>query len=89
MYHGGTRAEEAEQLVRIAKELEPISHERSLEDTGYAELGDAVRIALHFNRGKKRCEYLWLPREVFEEARSWRGQASLTLLRTAQFREPQ
>jgi len=75
MYHGGTRAEEAEQLVRIAKELEPITHERSLEETGYVDLGSAVRVAMHFNRGKKRCEYLWLPRGVLEEARSWRGEA--------------
>ncbi|WP_156328058.1 integrase [Pyrodictium delaneyi] len=74
MYYSGARAEEAEYLVRAAASLKPVSHQRSLEQTGYVELGDAVRVALHFNRGKKRCEFLWLPREVFEEARAWHGE---------------
>ena len=75
MYYSGARAEEAAHLLRIAKDLQPITHERSIEDVGYVELGDtAVRVALHHNRGKKRCEFLWLPKDLFETLRSWHGE---------------
>ena len=75
MYYSGARAEEAAHLLRIARDLQPITHERSIEDVGYVELGGtAVRVALHFNRGKKRCEFLWLPKDLFETLRTWRGE---------------
>ena len=69
MYYSGARGEEAEYLIRVAPELEPITHERGIEATGYIDLGEAVRAALHYNRGNKRCEYLWLPAWLLEAAR--------------------
>lgn len=39
MYHSGARAEEAAHLLRVARDLQPITHERSIDDVGYVELG--------------------------------------------------
>ncbi|MCE4625107.1 MAG: hypothetical protein F7C35_04505 [Desulfurococcales archaeon] len=65
MYYSGARAAEAEYLIRVARGLQPVSFDQALEYRGYLELGRSVRVALHYNRGKKRCEFLWLPAWLF------------------------
>lgn len=74
MYYSGARLAEAEHLIRIAKELRPLTFDQALEYRGYMTLGKAVRIALHYNRGKKRCEFLWLPAWLFELLRGYQGE---------------
>jgi intergrase/recombinase len=54
MYYSGARIEEAVKLVKASKELKEVSHEESVRYRGYVNLGRAVRVALHFNRGRKR-----------------------------------
>ena len=74
MYYSGARLAEAEHLIRTAKELRPLTFDQALEYRGYLSLGKAVRIALHYNRGKKRCEFLWLPAWLFELIQEYQGE---------------
>lgn len=73
MYYSGARAAEAEHLIRTARELRPVTFDQALEYRGYTPIGRSVRVALHFNRGKKRCEFLWLPAWLFDILRDYRG----------------
>lgn len=71
MYFSGARAEEAARLLRGAVELRRVTHEQSLRYKGYVVVtGNAVRVALHYNRGKKRCDFLWLPHWLFDLLRA-------------------
>lgn len=74
MYYSGARLAEAEYLIRVAQDLKPVSFDQALEYRGYYTIGKAVRIALHYNRGKKRCEFLWLPAWLFDLIRHYEGE---------------
>ncbi len=66
MYYSGARITEAIELLRIAKELDSIRLEEARRRRGYVVLGESVRVAMHYNRGRKRCEYLWMPKWLLE-----------------------
>ncbi len=69
MYYSGARVEEAARLIQIAGELEELPREQALRSIGYVRLGRSVRVAMHYNRGRKRCDFLWLPEWLFELVR--------------------
>ncbi len=82
MYYSGARVEEAARLIRIAGELEELPREQALRAVGYVRLGEAVRVAMHYNRGRKRCDHLWLPHWLLEELRSHGLELSARALST-------
>ena len=63
MYYSGVRLEEACYFLRNINRFR-VRVERP-EPIGYVDLGRAVRVNVHWNRGKKRCEHLWLPKQLF------------------------
>jgi len=63
MYYSGARLEEACYFLRNINRFR-VRVERP-EPIGYVDLGNAVRVNVHWNRGKKRCEHLWLPKQLF------------------------
>ncbi len=70
MYYSGARAEEAVHLIQTARDLREITREQALRSTGFIVLGKSVRVALHYNRGRKRCDFLWLPVWLFDLVRA-------------------
>ena len=75
MYYSGARITEAIRLLETAKTLGPVTPEQAKNGAkGYIPLGKAVRVALHYTRGRKRCDYLWLPAWLFELAQRYRGE---------------
>ena len=82
MYYSGARVEEAVRLIQIAGELEEIPREQALRSVGYVRLGKSVRVAMHFNRGRKRCDFLWLPAWLFEMIRAARFELNARALST-------
>jgi len=82
MYYSGARIEEAVRLSQAAAELGEISREQALRGLGYVRLGQAVRVAMHFNRGRKRCDYLWLPAWLFDLVRARRFELNARALST-------
>ena len=92
MYYSGARLTEAEHLIRVARELKPVTFDQALEYRGYIVLGNSVRVALHFNRGKKRCDYLWIPEWLFQLLRGYekeppRARALTSYVRNKKSRE--
>ena len=68
MYYSGARLSEAIYLIRNIEEFRRNRlPEKDFKSIGYIDLDEAVRINVHWSRGYKRCDFLWLPKDLFEE----------------------
>ena len=65
MYYSGARLEEACYLLRNLLRFRKQLPQREFKALGYVDLDEAVRINIHWNRGRKRCEHLWVPKTLF------------------------
>jgi len=65
MYYSGARLEEATYLIENYKSFLKRIPPHMVKTIGYVDLGSAVRVNIHYNRGRKRCEHLWLPKQLF------------------------
>jgi len=65
MYFSGCRLEEAAYLLANVKMFFRKLPQREFKALGYIDLGEAVRINIHYNRARKRCEHLWMPKQLF------------------------
>ena len=82
MYYSGARVEEAVKLMQMARDLDEIPKEQALRNLGAVRLGKTVRVAIHYNRGRKRCDFLWLPAWLFDLIKEKRYELNARALST-------
>jgi len=66
MYYSGARLEEAAYFLSNIRKFHRKLPQKEYKAIGYVDLDSAVRINIHYNRGRKRCEHLWLPKQLFQ-----------------------
>ena len=67
MFYSGARLQEACWLIGNIGLFHVKLPQREFRVRGCVDLGEAVRLNVHWNRGFKRCSHLWLPKKVFYE----------------------
>ena len=65
MYYTGCRLEEACYFLANVNTFRIRLPQREFLALGYVDLGEAVRVNVHWNRKRKRCEHLWMPKQFF------------------------
>ena len=69
MYYSGARLQEAVYIIANINNFHRELPQKEFEAIGYVDLGNAVRLNVHYDRGRKRCSHLWLPKQLFQEIR--------------------